>query len=57
MLNVKEARACFENLSTSERESEEHDLKENCRTVEIDLLTRKFHGMALMIEAECPIFR
>jgi hypothetical protein len=42
MLNAKEARALFEKLSTSESESEEHGLKENARTIEIDPLTRKF---------------
>jgi hypothetical protein len=47
MLNDEEARALFKKLSASERESEEHGLKENSRTVKIDLLTRKFQGMAL----------
>jgi hypothetical protein len=47
MLNVEEARALFEKLSTSERESEEHGLKENSRNVKIDPLTRMFRGMAL----------
>jgi hypothetical protein len=47
MHNAEEARALFEKLSASERESEEHGLKENSRTVEIDPLTRKFEGMAL----------
>jgi hypothetical protein len=47
MLNAEEARALFEKLSASERESEEHGLKENSRTVKIDPLTRKFLGMAL----------
>jgi hypothetical protein len=42
MLNAKEVQALFEKLSTSERESEEHGLKENSRTVEIERLTRKF---------------
>jgi hypothetical protein len=42
LLNAKEAQALFEKLSASERESEEHDLKENFRTIEIDPLTRKF---------------
>jgi hypothetical protein len=39
MLNAEEARALFEKLSASERESEEHGLKENYRVVEIDPLT------------------
>jgi hypothetical protein len=47
MLNVEEARALFEKLSASERESEEHGLKENSHTIEVDPLTRKFQGMAL----------
>jgi hypothetical protein len=46
-INAKEVRALFENLSASERESEEHGLKENSHTVEIDPLTRKFQGMTL----------
>jgi hypothetical protein len=47
MINVEEARALFDKLSASERESEEHGLKENSRTVEIEPLTRKFQGMTL----------
>jgi hypothetical protein len=47
VLNAEEARAPFEKLSASERESEEHGLKENSRTIKIDPLTRKFQGMAL----------
>jgi hypothetical protein len=47
MLNAEKARALFEKLSGSKRESEEDGLKENSRTVEIDPLTRKFQGMAL----------
>jgi hypothetical protein len=42
MLNAEEVQALFERLSSSERESEEHGLKENSRTVKIDPLTRKF---------------
>jgi hypothetical protein len=42
MFNSKEARGLFKKLSASERESEEHGLKENSRTVKIDPLTRKF---------------
>jgi hypothetical protein len=41
-LNAEEVRALFEKLSASERESEEHGLKENCCTIKIDPLTRKF---------------
>jgi hypothetical protein len=42
MLNAEEVQALFERLSSSERESEEHGLKENSCTVKIDPLTRKF---------------
>jgi hypothetical protein len=42
MFNTEEVRALFEKLSTSKRESEEHGLKENSHTIEIDPLTRKF---------------
>jgi hypothetical protein len=42
MLNAEEAQALFKKLSTSERESEKHGLKENSRTIEIDPFTRKF---------------
>jgi hypothetical protein len=47
MLNAEEVRALFEKLSASERESEEHGLKENSCTVELDPLIRKFQGMSL----------
>jgi hypothetical protein len=47
MLNTEEARALFKKLFASEMESEEHGLKENSHTIEIDTLTRKFLGMAL----------
>jgi hypothetical protein len=47
MLNAEEVRDLFKKLSASERESEEHGLKENSRTIEIDTLIRKFLGMAL----------
>jgi hypothetical protein len=46
-LNAEEARALFKNLSASERESDEHGLKENSHTVEIDPLIRMFQDMAL----------
>jgi hypothetical protein len=45
MLNAEEARALFEKLSAKERESDEHGLKENSCTIEIDPLTKKFQGM------------
>jgi hypothetical protein len=47
MLNAEGAQTFFEKLFASERESEEHGLKENSHTIEIDPLTRKFQGMAL----------
>jgi hypothetical protein len=47
MLNAEKARALFEKLSASKRESEEYDLKENSHTIEIDPLTREFQGMAV----------
>jgi hypothetical protein len=47
MLNTEEAWALFEKLFASESESEKYVLKENFRTIKIDLLTRKFQGMAL----------
>jgi hypothetical protein len=47
MLNAKEARALFDKLFASERESEKYGLKENSCTAKIDPLTRKFQGMAL----------
>jgi hypothetical protein len=42
MCNAEEVRALFEKLSASKRESEEHGLKENSCTIEIDPLTWKF---------------
>jgi hypothetical protein len=42
MLNGKEVRALFEKLFTNEMESEEHGLKENSYTIEIDPLARMF---------------
>jgi hypothetical protein len=47
MLNTEKARALFEKLSASKRESEEYGLREDSRTAEIDPLKRKFQGMAL----------
>jgi hypothetical protein len=47
MLNAKKARALFQKLSASKRESEEYGLKEDSHTTKIDPLTRKFQGMAL----------
>jgi hypothetical protein len=42
MLNAKKVRVLFEKLSSSKRESEGYDLKENSHIVKIDPLTRKF---------------
>jgi hypothetical protein len=47
MLNAKEARALFEKLSASERESEVHGSNENSHTIKIDPPTSIFQGMAL----------
>jgi hypothetical protein len=47
MLNAEGARALFEKLSVSKWESEEHGLKENSCTIEIDPITRKFQVMTL----------
>jgi hypothetical protein len=46
-LRTENARALFEKLSASERESEEYGLKEDSHTNKIDPLIRKFWGMAL----------
>jgi hypothetical protein len=42
MLNTEKARALFEKLSASKRESEEYGINEYSHTVKIDPLTRKF---------------
>jgi hypothetical protein len=42
LLKTKEARALFEKIITSERESEEYDAKENSCATKIDPLTEKF---------------
>jgi hypothetical protein len=47
MLNAEEVGSLFEKLSPSERESEEHGIKENSCTFKIEPPTRKFQGMAL----------
>jgi hypothetical protein len=47
LLKTQEARALFEKINTSERESEEYDAKENSRATKIDPLTQKFKGLAL----------
>jgi hypothetical protein len=39
LLKTQEARALFEKITTSERESEEYDAKENSRATKIDPLT------------------
>jgi hypothetical protein len=52
-LNAEKVRALFDKLSASKRESEEHGLKENSRTIEIRPLTRKFQGMALTQPTAC----
>jgi hypothetical protein len=47
LLKTQEARALFEKITTSERESEEYDAKENSRATKIDPLIQKFWGLAL----------
>jgi hypothetical protein len=47
MLEEPSSCSMLKKLSTCERESEEHGLKENFRTVKIDPLTMKFQCMAL----------
>jgi hypothetical protein len=47
LLKTQEARALFEKITASERESEEYDAKENSRATKIDPLTQKFQGLAL----------
>jgi hypothetical protein len=47
ILKTQEARALFEKITTSERESEEYDAKENSRATKIDPLTQKFRGLSL----------
>jgi hypothetical protein len=46
ILKTQEARALFEKITTSERESEEYDAKENSCATKIDPLTQKFCGLA-----------
>jgi hypothetical protein len=47
LLKTQEARALFEKIIVSERESEEYDAKQNFRATKIDPLTQKFQGLAL----------
>jgi hypothetical protein len=47
MPNAEKARALFQKISASKRESQEYGLKENSRTIKIDPITMKFQGMAL----------
>jgi hypothetical protein len=46
-LKTQEARALFEKITASERESEEYDAKENSHATKIDPLTQKFRGLLL----------
>jgi hypothetical protein len=48
LLKTQEARALFEKITTSERESEEYDAKENSCATKIDPFTQKFWGLALI---------
>jgi hypothetical protein len=47
LLKTQEARALFEKVTASERESEEYDDKENAPATKIDPLTQKFRGLTL----------
>jgi hypothetical protein len=47
LLKTQEARALFEKITSSERESEEYDATENSRATKIDPLTQKFQGLAV----------
>jgi hypothetical protein len=47
LLKTQEARALFEKITASERESEEYDAKENSRATKINPLTQKFRCLAL----------
>jgi hypothetical protein len=47
LLKTQEARALFEKITTSERESEKYDAKKNFRSTKIDPLAQKFWGLAL----------
>jgi hypothetical protein len=46
LLKTQEARALFEKITASERESEVYDAKENSCATKIDPLTLKFWGLA-----------
>jgi hypothetical protein len=46
LLMSQEARALFEKITASERESEEYDAKENSRATKNDPVTHKFQGLA-----------
>jgi hypothetical protein len=47
LLKTQEARALFEKITASERESEEYDAKENSHATKIDPLIQKFQDLAL----------
>jgi hypothetical protein len=47
LLKTQEARALFEKITASDRESEEYDAKENSRATKIAPLTQKFWGLVL----------
>jgi hypothetical protein len=47
LLQTQEARALFEKITASERESEEYNAKENSCATMIDPLTQMFQGLAL----------
>jgi hypothetical protein len=47
LFKTQEARALFEKITASERESEKYDAKENSCVTKIDPLMQKFQGLAL----------
>jgi hypothetical protein len=47
LLKTQEARALFEKIPASERESEEYDAKNKSCATKIDPLAQKFRGLAL----------
>jgi hypothetical protein len=57
LLKTQEARALFEKITASERESEEYDSKEKSRATKIDPLTQKFRGLTLNQTSACEEYR
>jgi hypothetical protein len=53
LLKTQEAQALFEKITTSERESEEYNAKENSCATKIDPLTQKIQGLVLNQTLAC----